>query len=454
MFRPNVILITVECWRGDHFGVLTPNLARLGGESAVFSAAYTTGGWTLAAMTAMMSSAYPSMFGGLEPALATPERQVLAECLMRSGYWTAGFSTNPCCGSTHGFHRGFGTFRDERRTPMPVPGEQPGEKRDFYRMAEIGMQPRDVDTMCDAAHLTDLGLQWIEKRRPEQPFFLWLHYWDPHWPCFSRERPMDRQQLQDAWHDRHVFVSEVIPRHGRYDPGEEMSSRWIGRYREAVSAADREIGRLLDTLRLRPDWDRTVVAVTGDHGEEFYEHGTWHHAWNQLHKEGVHVPFIMRVPGAPPRTLDQPVSHLDIAPTLLDYAQARQDAAAGAMMGTSLRPLIEGGGLPHRPIYTESLSQPDGSSYRLAILDGEWKYIYDFDDPHDSQLFRLPDDPGERHNLRDSEPAIFRRFEMMRLEQVSRGLTGLMQRGSLGQKDFEMDEMMREQMVALGYIAG
>src|SRR6185312_10824899 len=105
MYRPNLILITVECWRNDYFGEVTPHLARFAGESAVFSSAQAAGGWTLPSMMALMSSAYASMFGGPVTALATPERQVLAERLLNDGYWTAGFSANSVCGSLNGFHR-------------------------------------------------------------------------------------------------------------------------------------------------------------------------------------------------------------------------------------------------------------------------------------------------------------------------------------------------------------
>src|SRR6185312_6954876 len=98
MSRPNLILITVECWRSDYFGAMTPRLARLAGESTVFSSVQAAGGWTLPSMTALMSSAYASLYDGPSAALGTPERQVLAERLLSNGYWTGGFSTNIICG--------------------------------------------------------------------------------------------------------------------------------------------------------------------------------------------------------------------------------------------------------------------------------------------------------------------------------------------------------------------
>ena len=452
MPRANLILLTVECWRGDHFGPLTPNLVRLGEESAVFSAAYSSGGWTQPAMTAMMSSAYASMFGGFTVGLATPERQLLAECLLPSGYSTAGFTANLICGTMNGFHRGFGTFEDARRKPRLPDGLAP-EQMNWRRLVEMGIPPRDLGTFCDAAHMTDLGLRWIGNRQRDEPFFLWLHYMDPHWPCLTPDPPADHQQLHDAWYDRYLFRTEVIPNKGRYDPGEEARIRWTNRYRDALTSADREIGRLLAALRSRADWDRTVVAVAGDHGEEFYEHGCWHHGWNQLYREGIHVPLIVRAPGASPQRATHPVSQLDIAPTLLDYAGASQERTKRPMMGTSLRPAIEGREFQHRPVYTEMLGHFNGSSYKLAILDGEWKYIYDLEDPHHSKLFRVADDPAERDDLRERQQEVFLRFEKMRFAHVSLGLTRLLSDSAPQERQVEMDDLVKEQMIALGYLA-
>jgi hypothetical protein len=97
------------------------------------------------------------------------------------------------------------------------------------------------------------------------------------------------------------------------------------------------------------------------------------------------------------------------------------------------------------------LAHPNSIAYRLAILEGGWKYIYDLEAPHDSQLFRVDGDPAENENLRDRYPDIFRSFERKRFSHVTRGLIGILERKGL--KNDEMDEAMKEQMVALGYLA-
>lgn len=468
MRRPNLILLTVECWRADHFGPLTPDLDRFAEESTCFSEAQTSGGWTLISMTALMSSAYASMHGGSEIAMATPARKALAECLLEKGYWTGGFTANPVCGSFSGFHRGFTTYRDARRE-VSLPPEAPTNwKSEWRRLLEMGIPPRDTHTYVDAQELSDLGLQWLEKRGPDQPWFLWLHYLDPHWPCQTASRPSTPQELCDAWQDIDVFRNRVMPSRGAFDPGGETRLRWTRRYRDCLTSTDREIGRLISELRLRPDWDRTIVAITGDHGEELFERGTWHHSWNQLHREGIHVPLIIRVPGMRPQRLGKPVGLLDLAPTLLDLAEIKPPST---MMGRSLRGMMEGLPCGTRPVFTEMMGHKGSAAYRLAIRDAEWKYIYDFEDPHNSKLFQVSEDPDERLNLKDRRTDVFRRFERMRFEHVTLGLRGLMQRlrpspektgeawngtspGESFTDDLESagDGILREQLEALGYL--
>jgi arylsulfatase A-like enzyme len=271
-------------------------------------------------------------------------------------------------------------------------------------------------------------------------------------------RPSTNEELREAWNDVHVFQSKVIPSRGTYDPGPQARERWQARYRENLSFTDREIDRLLSALRKREDWDQTVVAVAGDHGEEFFERGTWHHAWNQLHAEGIGVPLIIRAPGIESGRVSGSVSLMDLAPTFLDFAGI---APAPTMMGRSLRPAMQDKAVANQPVITEMMGHIGGAVYRLAIRDGDWKYIYDIENPQKSELYRVSDDPLELVDLRADFPEVFRRFEAMRLAHVTRGLTHLMSRESRGRGNAFLkhspghetdDEMLRDQLAALGYL--
>jgi arylsulfatase A-like enzyme len=392
---------------------------------------------------------------------------VLAECLLEKGYWTGGFTPNPSCGSAAGFHRGFGVYRDASRKP-PLPPDAPTNwKSEWPRLLEMGIPPRDIQTLVDDRELTDLGLRWLGNRDPDEPYFLWLHYVDPHWPCQMVRPPATQEELREAWSDIHVFFSQLVPSRGTFDPGEDARLRWARLYRESLTATDLEIARLIRELRARPDWNRTIIAVTGDHGEELFERGTWHHGWNQLHPEGIHVPLIIRVPGGQPQRLSEPVSLLDLAPTLLDFAGIEPPAT---MIGKSLRPLMDGRNDVFRPVFTEMMNHASSVVYRLAIRDREWKYIYDIEDPRNSKLFRIPEDPDERVNVRERYTSVYRHFEQMRLAHFSSWLTPRMLRQGAGTdgsapsangvslSQLAADDpnsgngIMREQLEALGYL--
>ena len=447
--RPNFVLLTVECWRGDQLGALTPCISELATESITFSNAQTCGGWTVPAMTALMSSAYASMHGGTAVAMRTPSRKPVAECLLESGYWTAGFTANQVCGTSLGFHRGFGAFWVESRRKAPPASEDAlRHKGDIDKLCALGVHPSATDDFCDAAQMTSSAIDWLNTCKTDYPFFLWVHYFDPHWPCLTPGINHGEQDLFNAWNDRQIFRKEVRPARGRYDPGPEARERWFNRYRSAVASTDKEIGRLTAVLRSRDDWGNTVVVATGDHGEEMYEHGTWHHSWNRLYSEGIHVPFVIRIPGVSSKKIAQAVSHIDLAPTILDYAGVRQPRS---MLGASLRPFVSGVPLPPRAVYSEMLGHENSFSYRLAILDGDWKYIYDLEDPLHSQLFRLDEDPTEKNNLRDHFPSVFRQFERDRLAHVTHGLIDLMSRQLVSGQSYQ-EELVKQQLVALGYL--
>jgi len=451
--RPNLILLTVECWRSDHFSEqLTPCLSRLGSESAVFPDTLTSGGWTLPAMTALMSSTYASLHGGCSSGLSDRNRPALAEKLREIGYQTAGFSANPVCGAINGFNRGFDTFADVSRSPAVADAWVPTDETDFQRFVERGIPPNDLDTWCGAADVAGAGLRWLGDRTTDEPCFLWLHLMDTHWPYVALDRPADPSELYEVWYDRHLYRSRVPASKGTYDVGHDRRARWASRYRQSVHGMDAAISMFLDALRARPDWEHTIVAVTGDHGEELFEHGRWHHSWSHLHRESIQVPFIIRIPGSASSEYAQGVTHLDIAPTLLDYAGVPSSPPT-ASKGTSLRALIEGGELVPRPRCTEMMAHPGGSAYVLAISDGNWKYVYDFEYPHQSRLCLTDRDPAEENNLREQYPEVFRRFEQLRLAHVSLGLTRLMTRRHADETDGGMSELVRRQMKALGYIS-
>jgi hypothetical protein len=177
--------------------------------------------------------------------------------------------------------------------------------------------------------------------------------------------------------------------HSPYDRGDGVGTEYQ-RYLGEVRLLDRQLGRLVTALRERFP-DRAAVVVTADHGEGFGEHHVRGHALT-VFEEVVRVPIVVALPGVAPRRVEQPVSLIDLGPTLLDLFGATTPAS---FEGTSLVPLIAGETAPERLIVIDS-----GRGMRAIVFGNDQKLI---DDRFRGtvELFDLKTDPGELKNVED-----------------------------------------------------
>ncbi len=288
---PNIVLIVIDTLRADHLGCYgyirdtSPVLDGFARKALRFDAAFATAPWTPPSMASIFTGLYPTENGvgawiarkalsGAPPRAAVLDASylTLAESLRERGYQTVGVTANSWIADYLGFSQGFDAF------------------------ATLDFGP--------AAAENRLALETVDRAWDRKsPLFLYVHYVDPH--EYQQERP---------YHDR--FAGK--PYAGSYDPAMRAL---IDRYDAEIRETDQRIGELLDALRARGLGDDTVVAITGDHGEGFYEHGFQGHGW-QLHGEEIRVPLLLRAPGRSART-DVVVSPLDLYATLLGVAGAR-----------------------------------------------------------------------------------------------------------------------------------
>jgi arylsulfatase A-like enzyme len=383
--RPDIIFIVVDTLRADHLGCYgygrptSPRLDALAGGGTLFESAWAAAPWTLPSIMSMMTSRYPSGHrvenDGLKLAADVP---TLATALGASGYTTAGFVSHVYVSAAFGFNRGFEHFED---FGLSGPG---------YRL-EARMEP-------PADKVTDSALRWLAGRK-DRPVFLFVHYFDPHWPY---EPPKATRALfpssyagpLDAGYDSiSKFLDPEVPIPADY------RQFLIDQYDGEVRFVDEQIGRLIDgvaaTHRQKPLW----VVVAGDHGEEFKDHGSMGHG-RRLYEEVVHVPLLI-AGFASGSTRGQrvtvPVSGVDVTPTILDLAGA--PALPGAQ-GLSLVPLVAPGreGKPppaDRPLLSETLRL---NAYRRAVRIGPLKLI-DFMDQNRAEIYDLAADPAERRDV-------------------------------------------------------
>jgi arylsulfatase A-like enzyme len=398
--RPNVLVILVDTLRRDRltpYGYrreTSPEIARrLAGAGTVMEDAYSQAPWTLPSVVSMMTGRYPGELLGADMTGYGIPAGVLttAERLGRAGYETAGFLANPTLHVGAGFERGF---------------------RTFYA------PPADVEWL--RRHADDLNrhaLPWIAAYQDQdRPFFLYLHYIDPHDPYDNPEVVGNRSPFEGEY--RGPVAGDWV--HGIYagklvlsDPARDIA-HLSALYDSEVHYVDRAIGQVL--AGLRPEvLANTLVVLTADHGEELFDHGGWKHG-QTLYEEQIHVPLIWRWDGHIPagRRLAGTVRLLDVAPTLAAAAGAAPDPG---WEGVDLLPALTGAApLAERPAFAEGLA---GGPLRAAAVLGRLKLIvFNRQEPFAPsdelqahlwrqdlgrmarvELYDLAHDPGERHDL-------------------------------------------------------
>jgi arylsulfatase len=307
-----------------------------------------------------------------------------------------------------------------------------------------------VAEQLTAEEVTDRAVAWLEGRAG-RPFFLWVHYWDPHMQYsppaelaaeFYPGDPTAGSGPRIA--DEAYF--ERFPREGVTEwLGDVRDPEWAkAMYAAELHYADREIRRLLDAAR-RTAGGQLVVAVTADHGESLGEHGIAY-GHRGLYEPQLRVPLILHVPGGPPQRSDAMVSTLDVAPTLAELLGVELPAAAA---GVSLAGLVRGADAAQEPpdrvhVYENARNQG------VAVRKGDWKLIVGLEREHPlfagpPELYDLAADPGETLNLAADHPEVVAELT----GQLAPWLAlGVIESGTMPHLDAEAVERLR----ALGYL--
>lgn len=399
-----IILISVDTLRADHLGLYgykglaTTHIDRIGAGGTVFFQANSQVPLTLPSHVSLLTSTYPFVNGiednGLQLA---PNAVTLAGVLKSHGYKTAAFVGGFVLDRRFGLDQGFDTY-DAPSNPHPKPGEDPG---DIKRFAES---------------VTQAATRWLEQNA-DQPFFLFVHLYDLHTPYTLPSSERGRGFSYDA---QLGYVDDVL-------------------------------GRFWDVLEQRGIVKKALVVFTADHGESLHEHGESTHGYF-VYQSTLRVPLIIHWPeqsSSFPSRIDEPVSLLDVAPTLLQVAGFERPAE---FQGRGLLNLI---GAPvtsaqkasaPEEIYSESLYAHThlGTSGLQSLRMGRYKYIKA---PH-PELYDLLQDPAETQNLYDSQKlkalGLRARLESLRAPYLS---------GHAPAKSVAHPEAT-ERLRSLGYLAG
>jgi len=362
--RPNVVLISIDTVRPDHLGCYgyerptSPNLDALAARGVLFKNAYTQAPWTLPSHMSLFTSMLPShnRVEDLNERLAD-DIPTLAELLRKTGYNTAALVNNGQMRAHWGFARGFDLWREFQ-----------------------------VDTPAGSCeNITRQALEWLAAA-PREPYFLFLHYYDPHDPYDPP--PKYRAQFGStlSGSDAHSVVwTHRMPGKDLRNP--QLMREIIGSYDGEIAWMDFELGKLLAAVP-----SDALIVVFSDHGEAFEEHG-WTTHGAALYQEEVKVALILSRTRAEasPRVVEEPVMLLDVAPTMLRLCGLEPPAHHE---GRDLTPLLRGGALPERPILAETKRHLEGRVLKMCLL-GPDKLIYSLLDGA-LELYRLPDEHTER----------------------------------------------------------
>jgi len=445
--RPNVFVVAIDSLRADRVrpnapGVTeqTPHLAALAARGVTFAHAYSQASWTKPSVASLLTSLFPSTHGAnLRRDRLSSQATPLAETFAQNGYRTAVFSANPWISPAFGFDRGVEHFfeteqetfsrmvlliRVLRALDRPLPSRPISRAiASAERAAGLGVGRRS-NCERDNAILGALG-SWLAQPA-DRPVFAYLHLMSPHIPY---EPPSGTRGFDGA---------EQVELLMRTEPLEEGRRQTLVRlYDETVAHADSVLGEILDVIAASIPMDRTIVVVTADHGEEFYEHGRFGHG-KTLYEEVVHVPLVLAGPGlAAGVTRDDPAMLVDIAPTLAKLVGiarsanwAGRDLVAKHLSGPAYAELLREGGLE---IYMTS----DGREKYLETtekLGAEMR----------AEVYDLRADPAEKHPLPPAVNEPLRR-EMTRIRDAARS-------GALTREATAIDENAEERLRALGYV--
>jgi choline-sulfatase len=394
--RPrSVVLVTIDTLRADRLGCYgygparTPTLDGLASRGTRFATAVVHVPLTGPSHASILTSRTPLAHGMRDNGgyVLPPSVRSVAEDFAEAGYRTGAFVSGFPLKRRFGLDRGFETYDDQ----LP-------RGKDARRTAYV---ERTADRTTDAA------VRWLDglpSAPSSAPFFLWVHYFDPHAP---------------------------------YEAPAEYTLGAASPYDGEISFVDTELARLLRKVEERSGGS-ALVLVTADHGESLGEHGEDTHGIF-VYDSTIRVPFLLAGPGVPAGVVSETVARgIDVAPTLLDYA----GLADGAMEGRSLRQAAEGESLPDAPAYSESLHPQ--LQYGWAPLHAWRTARFKFIEAPRSELYDLRADPGETHDLSA--------VEADEAAKMRAALDEMMAEADTPDASRDVDAETTERLAALGYI--
>ena len=431
---PRVILITIDALRRDSVNCfnpgaeLTPNIDAFAKDALLFENAYTPSPWTVPSFVSLMTGVDSPVHGVNEYFAPIPVRYTtLAQRMRRAGYFTGAVGHQP---QLLRMGRGFDDF-DFYPKRLPYNGDTTAGKLLWRIFREESPTHKLTDNAC----------RWFASHEDDD-FFFWIHYLDPHTPYappaqYIPDSPMRAEMGVD-------FGGSASTVRGGNRCKTQAERDWVkALYDAEVRYVDDNIGRLFDQLRQRGLYDDALIILTTDHGEEFWDHGSFEHG-HTLYNELVASPLLIKLPGAKAQgRVAATVSNCALAPTLLELCAIAHDA--DAFTRPSFAPLLLGNATyTPTPVY---LGATEYYEPRQAVVFDQFKLIH-APDSGTNLLFDLENDPGEHHSLTPAQPEPTATGLRLLQEMTVHAAQG----GDDGSEDDAGDAFIEDQLNTLGYL--
>lgn len=427
--KPNVVMITLDTVRADHLSLYgyskrtTPNIDRLADDAVVFLDAISTSPWTLAAHASLFTGRWVSGHNAhMQHQKLDEDQLTLAEVFAKNGYATGGFVGGPYCIRKYGLAQGFTTYRDRldffewRHTPYLFNAR----KLIQILFPDLYMFLFQADGERIAPEINNDVFRWIDHNK-QAPFFLFINYFDAHNPynLGAEYRKKFTKLTFDADKANQLLdLYGYTPKHRytRKNPTAPFLEFVTALYDAELYYLDSYVGRLIDKLEEEGLKENTIIVVTSDHGEEFFDHGGVYHG-QTLFNELLHIPLLISYPGGEFESfmVDSRVGLEDVFPTVLELAGIKARAPEEAQ---SLVPYMREGDLSSvdNPVLAERFGRIEHNESDLrAVYSGPWKLIRAQPEQEriKNSLFFIAQDRAEKVNSYHSNYGVQQRMEKL-----------------------------------------
>jgi len=374
----NVLLVSIDTLRADRLGCYghvepTPNIDALAEHGYLFESMFTTSSTTFPAHVSLLTGLHPKdLRNGF---FISDSVQTLAETLSEGGYETLAVVSALPLDARFNLDQGFARYDSDFSTCRGTAADTKWYAVHDYEVFE-----------CNAADTNRRVATLLDERTPQGPFFLWVHYFDPHHPY---EPPPETYDPGRVSRTDFPFFLDATP-----EDLESLDALYGGE----VRFVDRQFGVLLDELDRRGLREKTIVVVVADHGENLYEHDEFLTHTQVVYDTVMHVPFVVHLPGRAGGRIGGIAGLTDVTPTLLDLLGFESEGFEGDSLAASMTP-----GTPEtsrRYVSCETndflMKDPDQT---LAIRTADAKYIKNNWKRRGQLYFDVENDPGETRPL-------------------------------------------------------